>query len=103
MTVTLTKNALDKLASCFGLNSDQYNAIVSAAVTSPFLAQEINTFGDKDWYFVKGTAGSGTFADSGKKMISFDPSWTDPSTKFVTVVAHELGHALLPGHGRLGI
>jgi hypothetical protein len=30
MTVTLTKNALDKLALCFGLNSAQYNAIVSA-------------------------------------------------------------------------
>lgn len=58
MTVALTKNALDKLSLCFGLNSDQYNAIVSAAAKSTFLAEEINAFGGKDWYFVKGTAGS---------------------------------------------
>src|SRR5258708_23539879 len=104
MTIALTQKVLNKLADGLGLNSDQYKAILSAAVSSPFFAEELNAFGELGgWTFKQGITGSATFADSGKKMSSFDPSWTDPSTKFVTVVAHELGHALLPGHGRLGI
>jgi hypothetical protein len=41
MIVALTKGALDKLALCFGLNSAQYDAIVSVATNASFLEEEI--------------------------------------------------------------
>src|ERR1700734_2063544 len=97
MAIAINQDALDKLAFCFGRNSAQYNAVVSAAASSPFLAEELNTFGKGEWHFVRGAAGSGTFANPSDKVINFDPSWTDSSVKFATVLAHELGHALLLG------
>lgn len=38
MTVVLTADALKKLASGFGVNSIEYNAIIEAASQSDFLA-----------------------------------------------------------------
>ncbi|EMN1927097.1 hypothetical protein RVV18_001480 [Burkholderia ambifaria] len=75
-----------------------YNAIIIAAEKSPFLAGELNAFGrDPDWEFVKGEANKGIFTDSSKKKIAFDPTWSESATLFATTLAHELGHALLPG------
>jgi len=58
MTVALTQNALGKLAKCFGENSPTYNAIIAMAGKSPFLASELNAFGDAgDWKFQMGREG----------------------------------------------
>ena len=98
MTIALTQNILKKLAEGFGLNSAPYNAIVAAAEKSPFLAGELNSFGnDREWKFSQGSAGSGVSTNSTDKAINFDPSWIESPTLFATTLAHELGHALLPG------
>lgn len=39
----------------------------------------------------------GTFADPNQAKIIFDPSWVDSTYKFVTILAHELGHVMLAG------
>jgi hypothetical protein len=41
MAIAINQDALDKLAFCFGRNSAQYNAIVSAAANASFLEEEI--------------------------------------------------------------
>ena len=98
MTVTLEEKALEKLADGFGLNSAKYNAIVAAAGKSPFLADELNAFGNfEGWSFVIGEEGKGVYADPSERVIAFDPSWSEPATIFATTLAHELGHVLLPG------
>jgi hypothetical protein len=73
MAVALNQKTLSKLIECFGLNSVQCNTILSAAANSPYLAEEFNTFGVSDWSFTPGAAGSGTFANPGQEVISFDP------------------------------
>lgn len=45
MAIALTKETLTKLANGFGISSDQYNAIVAAAIKSDFFAAELNAFG----------------------------------------------------------
>ena len=98
MAVALTADALKKLASGFGVNSIEYNAIIEAAARSDFLAGELNEFGAAgQWQFKRGVAGSGVSTSSRDKVISFDPSWSESPNVFATTLAHELGHALLPG------
>ncbi|WP_143328416.1 hypothetical protein, partial [Caballeronia terrestris] len=98
MTVILTQNALKKLIKVFGLNESLYNSIVSAAEKSPFLAGALNSFCSKeDWSFKMGVAGSGVTTDASAKVINFDPSWNESPILFATTLAHEMGHALLPG------
>lgn len=75
MTVALTRDTLDQLAKAFGLNSSKYNSLVFAAANSSFLAGELNAFnGLVGWEFKVGTAGSGVFADSTKKIVNLDSS-----------------------------
>ncbi|CAB3759019.1 hypothetical protein [Paraburkholderia solisilvae] len=97
MAVTLTANALKKLVEGFGFGTEQYNAIVSAAARSDFLAGELNAFGGSAWKFKVGLPDSGISTESDGNLISIDPSWKESSDAFATTLAHELGHALLPG------
>jgi hypothetical protein len=72
MAEALNQKAVGKLIEGFGLNSVQYNAIISTAANSPYLADELNTFDLSDWSFARGAGGSGTFANPGQKVSSFD-------------------------------
>ncbi|MCG5078617.1 hypothetical protein, partial [Paraburkholderia tagetis] len=80
------------------LSSEKYNAIIASAEKSSFLAGELNAFGNSDgWSFVTGEKGKGVYTDPSQKIIAFDPSWSEASDVFATTLAHELGHAMLPG------
>ncbi|WP_129517187.1 hypothetical protein [Burkholderia stabilis] len=96
--IALNEKALKKLAEGFGLNSDKYNAIIAAVEKSPFLAGELNAYGNYEgWRFEIGEEGKGVYTNPSAKVIAFDPTWSEPANIFATTLAHELGHALLLG------
>ncbi|WP_322023060.1 hypothetical protein [Burkholderia sp. BCC1977] len=98
MKTTLEQDALKKLADFFGLNSSSYNLVIAAAEKSSFLAGELNAFGKLEgWKFALGEKGKGVYTNPKDKVIAFDPTWSEPANIFATTLAHELGHALLPG------
>ncbi|UEP38094.1 hypothetical protein LL998_19215 [Burkholderia ambifaria] len=98
MTSALNEKALKKLADGFGFNSEKYNAIIEAAEKSSFLAGELNAFGNFDgWSFATGEIGKGVYTNPTDRVIAFDPTWSEAPNVFATTLAHELGHALLPG------
>ncbi len=97
MTIALNNQVLTKIAAVFGINSSKYFAIISAAAKSPFFAGELNAFDVSDWKFVTGVVGGGISTDRTNKLITIDPNWNESGTHFATTLAHELGHALLPG------
>ncbi|HFT8010490.1 TPA: hypothetical protein ACU9T0_006222 [Burkholderia cenocepacia] len=98
MKTTLEQDVLKKLADFFGLNSSSYNSVIAAAEKSSFLAGELNAFGKLEgWKFALGEKGKGVYTNPKDKVIAFDPTWSEPANIFATTLAHELGHALLPG------
>ncbi|MDD5084396.1 MAG: calcium-binding protein, partial [Candidatus Moranbacteria bacterium] len=107
-SVSLSENALNALEGLGGVSSDAYKAIVSAAEKSPYLTNLLNTYGDNiDYTFKIGesTKGTATTTVGSKKTITIDPIMipgsgdnnVDAQDIFATVIAHELGHAVLPG------
>jgi hypothetical protein len=97
MAILLTQAILDKLANAFGLNSPQYSAFISAASKSPYFAGELNEFGALNWNFKIGEAGKGIYTDASDHKIVFDITWNESPLVLATTLAHEQGHALLPG------
>ncbi|WP_414441838.1 hypothetical protein [Burkholderia sp. 22PA0106] len=98
MATVLNEKVLKKLIKGFGLNSEKYDAIIAASEKSSFLADELNAFGDfEGWSLVTGEKGKGVYTDPSHKIIAFDPSWSEAPSVFVTTLAHELGHLMLPG------
>lgn len=110
MATTLSTNALYALSK-LGQSSGAYQAIVSAAARSPYFATMLNTYGgNKNYSFRIGQPDSGTAAEhhsDGSVTIRIDPKMMPGSGYnnydalnpdiFATVIAHELGHVLIPG------
>jgi hypothetical protein len=108
MTTNLTQTYLTELKRNFAANPAAYDAIVSAAERSPFFAGILNAFHVPDANgevprMGLGAPDQGTFATS-RINIFIDPNMMPGSGHvnsqvgdvFASVIAHELGHAVLP-------
>lgn len=93
MTVALTSGATNMLASGFGANSTAFNSIVNAAGTSPYFAGLLNSAAANNTTIQLGNESS----TSGSTITINTTALNLSGSMFATLVAHELGHANLPG------
>ena len=93
--------AMLKRASDNGLNQISYNALVEAAEISKFFAGQLNAAAYSGFELVVGTPGQGTSFNGAAIVIDEDMIPKDTRlayrNRFITLVAHELGHATLFG------
>ncbi|QBR00597.1 hypothetical protein [Paraburkholderia pallida] len=89
MAIALNANTLNKLANAFVKNSSKYNAIIAAAERSPYLADELNAFGDSSWKILVENNGIGVYTNPTDKFISFPSNWNESGDKFATTQQFE--------------
>jgi len=103
MTTGLNQTSLAGLKDSFTNNQTAFNALVSAASRSQFLAGMLNAFYRPDASglviakIIDGIPNHGTFAETTTKIV-IDPNMLPPSgatleqlDQFATLIAHELG------------
>lgn len=63
---------------------------------SPTLTKEIADLQSAGWTFKYGTPGAGTYADRSTKSVVIDPNMADDHPTMLTLLSHEVGHAIRP-------
>jgi len=71
-------------------------ALMKDIEKSPLLTQQIATLKSSGWTFNYGTPGKGTFANRANKTVVIDPQMADKPSVLLTLLSHEVGHAIRP-------
>ncbi len=70
---------------------------------SPTLSKQITTLKSSQWTFKYGEPGKGTFADRQDKTVVIDPQMADNHPQLLTLLSHEVGHAIRPAPAQIPI
>jgi uncharacterized Zn-binding protein involved in type VI secretion len=74
-------------------------ALMKDVDKSPLLAGQIKTLTAAGWTFKYGTPGGGTFAKRSDRTVVIDPKMADNQPTLLTLLSHEVGHAVRPAPG----
>src|SRR5258708_988145 len=101
MTVQLNSNAANLLANTFGASSNAYSTLIFAAQNSSYFAGQLNAMAANGGTITIGAAGKSTTTLGNAVTIDSQVVPKGQPTDlnlvtFVSIVAHELGHVLLP-------